>query len=194
MTSIKPFEATDLFKLNDINLDVFTENFSSEFYLEYLVLWPSLFFKSTELTTSKCQDRISGYMMGKTEGKGKNWHSHITAITVSPTFRRISLASMLCNTLEKITDYKPHEVNFVDLFVKCNNFLAIKLYEKLGYSVYRRVIGYYNTNEDGYPSSLKRKNDEKDAFDMRKSMNRDQGKSIRTDGLKNYCFPHEVRF
>lgn len=29
---------------------------------------------------------------------------------------------------------------FVDLFVRCNNHRAIELYEKLGYSVYRRVV------------------------------------------------------
>ena len=29
---------------------------------------------------------------------------------------------------------------FVDLFVRCNNHRAIDMYEKLGYSVYRRVV------------------------------------------------------
>lgn len=29
---------------------------------------------------------------------------------------------------------------FVDLFVRCNNHRAIEMYEKLGYSVYRRVV------------------------------------------------------
>jgi len=29
---------------------------------------------------------------------------------------------------------------FVDLFVRCNNKRAVELYEKLGYSVYRRVV------------------------------------------------------
>lgn len=147
MTSIQPFEATDLFHLNSINLDILTENFPLEFYFEYLILWPELFFKSIEKTADANDhfSNISGYMMAKTEGKAHEWHSHITAVTVAPTFRRISLASRLCDTLEAITDSRPHEVYFVDLFVKCNNFLAIKLYEKLGYSVYRRVVGYYNS-------------------------------------------------
>ncbi|AMD20713.1 HDL031Wp [Eremothecium sinecaudum] len=194
MTTIQPFEATDLLNLNAINLDIFTENFPLESYLEYLILWPTLFFKSVELTSHDKNERISGYMMGKTEGRGQDWHSHITAVTISPKFRRISLASMLCNALETITDDKQHQVNFIDLFVKCNNALAIKLYEKLGYGIYRRVVGYYNSPEDGYPRSLKKINDDKDAFDMRKGMVRDHGRSTRPEGWKQYCFPHDIKF
>ncbi|AGO11809.1 AaceriADR038Cp [[Ashbya] aceris (nom. inval.)] len=194
MTSVKPFEATDLFKLNVINLDPFTENFPIEFYLEYLILWPSLFFKTVETTSCTARDEISGYMMAKTEGKGPDWHAHITAVTVSPSFRRIALASMLCNVLETTTDFKPHEVNFIDLFVKCNNALAIRLYEKLGYSVYRRVVGYYNTAEEYRLHSLKVLREDKDAFDMRKAMSRDCGRSVRPNGRKHLCHPHEVRF
>ena len=29
---------------------------------------------------------------------------------------------------------------FVDLFVRCNNERAVEMYEKLGYSIYRRVV------------------------------------------------------
>lgn len=189
MSSYEPFEATDLLKLNNVNLDILTENFPLDFYAEYMILWPDLFFKSVEVN-----DAISGYMMGKTEGKGPEWHSHITAVTVAPEFRRISLASKLCNTFESITDNNPHSVNFIDLFVKCNNHLAINLYEKLGYAVYRRVIGYYNGPKEPYPSDLKKFNDDKDAFDMRKGMARDKGGSTRSDGRKYKCYPHEVVF
>lgn len=195
MTTVQPFEATDLFKLNNVNLDILTENFPLEFYFEYLILWPELFFKSVETTIGDTSnDNISGYMMAKTEGKTHEWHSHITAVTVAPEFRRISLASKLCNSLEAMTDSPPHEVNFIDLFVKCNNVLALNLYEKLGYSVYRRVIGYYNSPADGYPLTLKKTDDDKDAFDMRKSMVRDEGRSIRKNGRNEKCYPHEVKF
>lgn len=203
MTTVQPFEITDLFNLSNVNLDILTENFPLEFYLEYLILWPDLFFKTQECTSrishkiSQSDDDIlatSGYMMGKTEGKGQDWHAHITAVTVAPSFRRMSLASRLCGYLERIADSKRYAVNFIDLFVKCNNTLAINLYEKLGYLVYRRVIGYYNSAEDGYPKSLKHVDDNKDAFDMRKGMERDKGKSVRKDGRKFKCYPHDVRF
>ncbi len=29
---------------------------------------------------------------------------------------------------------------FVDLFVRCNNVRAVEMYERMGYSVYRRVV------------------------------------------------------
>jgi N-terminal acetyltransferase B complex catalytic subunit len=29
---------------------------------------------------------------------------------------------------------------FTDLFVRCNNHRAVEMYEKLGYSVFRRVV------------------------------------------------------
>jgi N-terminal acetyltransferase B complex catalytic subunit len=32
---------------------------------------------------------------------------------------------------------------FVDLFVRASNHVAIGMYEKFGYSVYRRVLDYY---------------------------------------------------
>jgi hypothetical protein len=43
---------------------------------------------------------------------------------------------------------------FVDLFVRKSNTLAIRMYERLGYVVYRVVLGYYasTTSEDAYGS------------------------------------------
>lgn len=36
----------------------------------------------------------------------------------------------------------------MDLFVRVSNSLAIGMYEKFGYSVYRRVLGYYASDTD----------------------------------------------
>jgi N-terminal acetyltransferase B complex catalytic subunit len=33
--------------------------------------------------------------MGKVEGKGDNWHGHVTAVTVAPSYRRQGLAKKL---------------------------------------------------------------------------------------------------
>lgn len=45
--------------------------------------------------------------------------------------------------------YYRYDGYFVDLFVRVSNTLAIGMYEKLGYSVYRRVLGYYSNETDG---------------------------------------------
>ncbi|SSD59594.1 probable N-terminal acetyltransferase B complex catalytic subunit NAT3 [Saccharomycodes ludwigii] len=196
MTSIQPFEATDLFDLQPVNLDPLTENFPLEFYFEYLILWPTLFFKSVENEYNKDKKTntpvTSGYIMGKTEGKKSEWHSHITAVTVSKNYRRLSIASKyLCVPFAKISDFNS-KAYFVDLFVKCNNALAIKMYENLGYSIYRRVVGYYG---DGSNNSLKNIDDDNDAYDMRLALSSDpDGKSIRRNGKEVRCLPSDVRF
>eukprot|EP00898_Chlorokybus_atmophyticus_P005143 jgi/Chlat1/562/Chrsp103S01004 len=97
-------------------------------------------------------------VVGKAEGEGTHWHGHVTAVTVAPDFRRQQLARKLMNLLEEVTE-KRYNGYFVDLFVRVSNAVAIQMYEKLGYNVYRRVLGYYSGNED--------------AFDMRKAMPRD---------------------
>jgi len=98
-----------------------------------------------------------GYIMGKTEGHGEQWHGHVTALTVAPTFRRLGLARKLMGYLEDVSERK--RAYFVDLFVRVSNKVAIDMYRKFGYVVYRRVLEYYSGDED--------------AFDMRKSLSRD---------------------
>jgi N-terminal acetyltransferase B complex catalytic subunit len=158
MTSLSPFKATDLLKFNNINLDPLTETYSISFYLTYLARWPDYFYLASDHTRKQM-----GYVMGKAEGLGENWHGHVTALTVAPEFRRIGLAKKLMDILEEVSD-KMYNGYFVDLFVRTSNKVAIGLYEKFGYTVYRRVLGYY-TGLNGA--------EDEDAFDMRKAMSRD---------------------
>lgn len=53
---------------------------------------------------------------------------------------------------------------FVDLFVRVSNIVAVDMYHRLGYTVYRRVLEYYCGDPD------------EDAFDMRKALPRDKDK------------------
>ncbi|WWC63408.1 uncharacterized protein I303_106008 [Kwoniella dejecticola CBS 10117] len=77
---------------------------------------------------------------------------------------------------------------FVDLFVRCNNKRAIEMYEKMGYSVYRRVVDYYHGME-GIGSTR----DELDGFDMRKSMPKDSTKRyVRFNGKDILVSPDQV--
>ncbi|KAG5858460.1 hypothetical protein JTB14_025069, partial [Gonioctena quinquepunctata] len=97
--------------------------------------------------------------MGKAEGMGENWHGHVTALTVSPDFRRLGLAASLMNFLEDVSEKK--RAYFVDLFVRVSNKVAITMYKNLGYIVYRTVLEYYSGDPD------------EDAYDMRKACSRD---------------------
>ncbi|KAK0982758.1 N-alpha-acetyltransferase 20 [Friedmanniomyces endolithicus] len=105
------------------------------------------------------------------------WHAHITCLTVAPSARRLGHATKLSEALEQVGDEQ--DAWFVDLFVRVENEAAIKLYEKMGYSIYRRITDYYN--------------DGSDAFDMRKPLKRDkQRKTVRPNGENIKVDPSEV--
>lgn len=86
------------------------------------------------------------------------WHGHITALTVAPEYRRLGLARKMIDLLELVSD-KTYRGYFVDLYVRCTNNVAIGMYERLGYSVYRRVREYYGSLGTGRAAK-----DEEDAF------------------------------
>ena len=62
------------------------------------------------------------------------------------------------NWLERVSD-ENYRGFFVDLYVRCVNSAAIKMYEGFGYSVYRRVREYYSNLGLGYSTR-----DEEDGF------------------------------
>ncbi|KAF5843362.1 acyl-CoA N-acyltransferase [Dunaliella salina] len=97
---------------------------------------------------------------------------------VAPDYRRQRLANKLMDSLEQVTE-KFHNGYFVDLFVRKSNDVAVGMYRKLGYVVYREVLGYYSGEEN--------------AYDMRKAMARDvQRKSVVP--LKRPVKPEELEF
>ena len=154
MTTLRPFSAFDLLRFNNVNLDPLTETYSVGFYLQYLAKWPDLCY-----TAEGPGGRAMGYILGKSESfrEPDSWHGHVTAVTVPPEYRRLGMATKLMGMLEVGSERA--DCWFVDLFVRQSNSLAIDMYKKMGYSVYRQVIGYYSGEED--------------AYDMRKPCKRD---------------------
>jgi N-terminal acetyltransferase B complex catalytic subunit len=165
MTAIRQMQIKDLYRLNNVNLDHFTENFNVNFYLHYLTKWPECCY-----IAETPDGTITGYMIGKVEGVGPEWHGHVTAVSIAPEFRRTGVARKLMDRLEVISDTFFH-CYFVDLYVRASNQPAIDFYKSIGYTVYRVVIGYYGGDED--------------AYDMRKPLPRDtENGSIRGAGFK----------
>ena len=78
---------------------------------------------------------------------------------ITKSYRRLGLAKTLMDYFEDIS-IRSYNAYFVDLFVRASNTLAIKMYEKFGYSTYRRVLGYYSGELP------------EDALDMRKALPR----------------------
>merc|ERR1712137_446499 len=152
----RSFTCDDLFHCNAVNLGTLTENFNLGFYMQYLAQWPDFF-----SIHQHPNERIMGYVMGKAEGNNENWHGHVTAITVGQEYRRIGLAAQMMKWLEDVSEIT-YNGYFVDLFVRVSNSIAVEMYKKLGYTVYRTVIGYYSGEEN--------------AYDMRKALSRDKDK------------------
>ncbi|XP_038073408.1 N-alpha-acetyltransferase 20-like [Patiria miniata] len=174
MTTVRPFTCEDLFKFNNVNLDPLTETYGVAFYLQYLAHWPE-YFQVCESASGK----IMGYIMGKSEGSipQETWHGHVTAVTVAPEYRRLGLAAKMMNFLEEVSEKQ--SCFFVDLFVRVSNEVAVTMYKRLGYTVYRRVIEYYSGDPD------------EDAFDMRKALSRDKDKKSVVP-LKDPVYPEDV--
>ncbi|KAG5677918.1 hypothetical protein PVAND_007634 [Polypedilum vanderplanki] len=170
MTSLRPFVCNDMFKFNGVNLDPLTETYGLSFYMQYLAHWPEYF----QVAVAPSGE-IMGYIMGKAEGHGENWHGHVTALSVSPDYRRLGLAATLMKFLEDVSEKK--RCFFVDLFVRVSNQIAINMYKLLGYIVYRTVLEYYSGDEN--------------AYDMRKALKRDVDKKSMIP-LSNPVRPEDI--
>ena len=229
MTSIRPFTMNDLFYFNNVNLDVLTETYNLQFYMQYMTYWPESFVVAKTSTTTTADthynrrnssddnkmnsdvgrnegvsmdhhstgctavahknyqhtDTIMGYLLGKAEGEGRLWHGHVSAITISKYYRRISMAKSLMHQFENTISTDQKQNFFVDLFVRKSNTLAIEMYHNFGYRVYRTVLGYYQSTTGAGTS--KHKTTSEDAYDMRKSLPRDPQQ------LAMIPLPHPVR-
>ncbi|KAI0200994.1 N-acetyltransferase 5 [Astrocystis sublimbata] len=189
MVEFRQFVPTDLNRFAKCNLDPFTETYDIGFYLQYYSNWPSLFQVAVDNNGN-----ILGYIMGKTESSPDYfkhsehylpWHAHITALTVAPEARRLGIGRILSEKLE--AGAEKADAWFVDLFVRKSNETAIKLYENMGYKVYRVVKDYYGDN----PNDPKAHGE--DAYDMRKPCKRDATlKHIRDNGRNHVVQPEDV--
>eukprot|EP00045_Choanoeca_perplexa_P003191 m.29030 g.29030 ORF g.29030 m.29030 type:complete len:177 (-) comp11916_c0_seq1:2-532(-) len=160
MTTLRPFHVDDLWSFNRVNLDPLTETYHPGFYLQYLFTWPEYF-----TAVESASGTLMGYVMGKAEGRERNWHGHVTALTVAPEYRRLGLGKQLMAELEDISEHRHHGY-FVDLFVRKSNQVAVDLYHRLGYEIFRTVNQYYSGEHP------------EDAYDMRKSLSRDPTKEL----------------
>ena len=139
MTTYERFGLLDMFSFNFVNTDKLTETFRLSFYADYLTKWGEY----AVIAKHYSSGTPMGYILGKIEGSEQNWHSHISAITVGEPFRKIGLARTLMTGFELTS--KRQKAVFADLFVRHSNSVAVLMYENFGYSVYRRVLGYYSS-------------------------------------------------
>lgn len=171
---LRPMVLEDLKRFNNINLDYWTEMYTLSFYSTYLIKDPDLC-----VVAESSSGSLAGYLLAKVEGTDREWHSHISAISVSPEFRRCGVAKKLLDYFESVSA-TVHNCWFADLYVRVSNDVAIEMYKRRGYDVFRIVTGYYSGEED--------------AYDMRMPLPRDKerkclkgkGKRVTPEDLPDY--------
>lgn len=194
----RPSRVDDLFRTAQVNADPFTANFSPSFYLYYMVRFPEQGFLkeapsaavlaarggrreagAAGSTAPRLPPPVEGYMIGKDEGleASREYHVHVSAVTVSPNYRRGGLAGKLMGRLEAIGDALG--CDFCDLFVRASNSAALGFYNRRGYVEYRTIRKYY-ANEDGY--------------DMRRSLARDADRASEAPPARGRVITHWVDY
>ena len=99
MATIKRFNIFDTLEFNNINMDISTETFNTYFYCQYILKWPEYC-----VSLYGANKMIQSYLLGKVEGDKesvvtKDWHGHVTAVTVAPEARKQGMARILMNYL-----------------------------------------------------------------------------------------------
>lgn len=162
------------------------EQYGCHYYSNYVATWPEMCMVAESAfeagpsvkaysasafvfgsNPAECWKLTDSTVIGKDEPPPPNpqHHAHLTAMSITPSFRGLGLARLFMDHLELLASdgqvsSDPQESEgevgegedekakrkdcvdawFVDLFVRCNNHRAVEMYERLGYSVYRRVV------------------------------------------------------
>lgn len=112
--------------------------------------WPRSFFehdlavKNTLAFIVEYKERVVGYSLASCS----NSAFHITNIAVNKECQREGIGTELMNRLEKIA--LDRGCTYAYLEVRTDNKAAIKMYQRLGYSIVRKQELYYINGDDAY--------------------------------------------
>jgi len=137
----------------EINLRTLPEHYSDYFYESLLEELPEAFI------VAEISGKIIGYIMCKTEYGFSNFKKlgfvkkgHVVSVSVVEEYRGIGFGSALVD--ESIKGVKIRQCNELYLEVRCSNNDAVRLYEKLGFSIIQRIKTYYRDGEDAYVMAI----------------------------------------
>ena len=142
------FEPQDLDRVVYINRVCLPENYPPDFFMAHHREYPEAFI------VAEMGGEVVGYSMSRVEHGFSNFKmafvkkGHIISIAVLPHARRMGVGtSLMERTLEALKHYGASEAY---LEVRVSNDPAINLYRKMGFTVVRRLVGYYVDGEDAY--------------------------------------------
>lgn len=141
--------ASDLISVMEINLKTLPEHYSDYFYESLLAELPEAFL------VAEIGNKHVGYIMCKTEFGFSNFKKlgfvkkgHVVSIAVLDAYRRRGIANALVE--ESVNGVKLRNCDEFYLEVRCSNNAAVRLYEKLGFSIRQQLNSYYRDGEDAY--------------------------------------------
>ena len=146
-------ELGDIIPVMEINLRTLPEHYSDYFYESLLEELPEAFI------VAEISGKIIGYIMCKLEHGFSNFRKlgfvkkgHVVSIAILDEHRRKGFGSVLVN--EAIKGVKTIQCSELYLEVRCSNNDAVRLYEKLGFSIIQRIKTYYRDGEDAYVMAI----------------------------------------
>ena len=146
---IRRCDPTDIIPVMEINLKTLPEHYSDYFYESLLDELPEAFL------IAEISGELIGYIMCKTEYGFSNFKKlgfvkkgHVVSVAVIDEHRGKGIGSELVN--ESLKGVKMRQCGEMYLEVRCSNNDAVKLYEKLAFSINQRLKTYYRDGEDAY--------------------------------------------
>ena len=146
-------ELGDIIPVIEINLKTLPEHYSDYFYESLLEELPEAFI------VAEISGKIVGYIMCKMEHGFSNFKKlgfvkkgHVVSVAVIDEHRGKGFGSVLVN--EAIKGVKTRQCSELYLEVRCSNNDAVRLYEKLGFSIIQRLKAYYRDGEDAYVMAI----------------------------------------
>ena len=147
--SIRRAEPADLIPVMEINLKTLPEHYSDYFYESLLAEIPEAFI------VAELGGRLAGYVMCKTEYGFSNFKKlgfvkkgHVVSVAVLDEHRRKGIGRALVE--ESVNGVRLRKCDEFYLEVRCSNIDAVRLYEKLGFSIRQHLRSYYRDGEDAY--------------------------------------------
>ena len=146
---IRRCDPTDIIPVMEINLKTLPEHYSDYFYESLLDELPEAFL------VAEISGKLVGYIMCKMEYGFSNFKKlgfvkkgHVVSVAVIDEHRGKGFGSELVN--ESLKGVKMRQCGEMYLEVRCSNNDAVRLYEKLGFSINQRLKTYYRDGEDAY--------------------------------------------
>ncbi|CAI9830974.1 MAG: ribosomal protein S18-alanine N-acetyltransferase [Nitrosopumilus sp.] len=147
--AIRRASREDLIQVMEINLKTLPEHYSDYFYESLLAEIPEAFL------VADSGGRLAGYVMCKTEYGFSNFKrlgfvkkGHMVSVAVLHEFRGRGVGRALVEGSAEGVRLRGCDEYYLE--VRCSNTDAVRLYERMGFSIRQHLKNYYKDGEDAY--------------------------------------------